>query len=161
MQKIIDTIALMLISSTVFASHPHQAVCLASGTYQDGSTASFLLQLSSERTYQNGDPNKDVHNYKFEARICDDDNDSGQCSTYKSTSVQTSLSQSVTLKGMKDSSKVLFEGVISADSIKGNLIKTESKDGQWVRSMVPFQSKLTCILQTWVELKAEDDRNSF
>ena len=161
MQKIIDTIALMLISSTVFASHPHQAVCLASGTYQDGSTASFLLQLSSERTYQNGDPNKDVHNYKFEARICDDDNDSGQCSTYKSTSVQTSLSQSVTLKGMKDSSKVLFEGVISADSIKGNLIKTESKDGQWVRSMLPFQSKLTCILQTWVELKAEDDGNSF
>jgi hypothetical protein len=161
MKKFLATFVLLLTSSTVFASHPHQATCIANGTYPDGSSASFLVQMSSERTYQNGDPNKDVHEYKFQARICDDDNDSGQCSTYESKSVTTSPTQTVTLKGMKNSSKTLFEGTILGDSMKGKLVQTISKNGQWVREMMPFETKLNCILQTWVELKAEDDSSSY
>ncbi len=161
MKKTFALFTLLFSTSTVFASHPHQAVCVAAGQYQDGSSVQFLLQLSSERTYENGDPNQDVHNYKFQARICDDDNDSGQCSTYQSTAVITSLSQKVKLVGMKDANKTLFEGAISDHSVKGQLMRTESKDGNWVKSMVPFEAKLTCISQTWVELKAEDDSNEF
>lgn len=161
MNKVLAIFSFLFISSTVFASHPHQAICLVAGQFQDGTPVRFLLQLSSERTYQNGDPNKDVHNYDFQARICDDDNDSGQCSTYKAASVLTSLSQTVQLKGMKNSDKTLFEGVISNDSIKGKLVKLQEKDGTYVRTMAPFESKMNCIGQTWVELKAEDDSNSF
>lgn len=161
MKNLMTFIAALAVSSTVFASHPHQAVCVASGTYQDGSTASFLLQLSSERTYQNGDPNLDVHEYTFQARICDDDNDAGQCSTYKSASVITNPKRKFTLIGMKDANKTLFRGVVSGNSIKGKLVKTIEKDGKYVRILSPFESKLNCIAQTWVELKAEDDSNSF
>jgi hypothetical protein len=161
MGKITAAFTLLLISSTVFASHPHQAVCLVAGAYQDKSPVSFVLQLSSERTYENGDPNKDTHNYTFQVRVCDDDNDSGQCSTYASVKPTTSLSQTVTLTGMKNQSKTFFKGVISGNSLKGEIVKLEEKDDQYVRTMVPFAAKMTCISQTWVELKPEDDSNGF
>lgn len=161
MKQFSTILVLLSLSSTVFASHPHQAVCIVNGNYKDGGSASFLLQMSSERTYQKGDPNKDIYEYNFQARICDDDNDSGQCTTYKSQAPITSLSQRVTLVGLKNSQKVLFDGIIASDSIKGDLVKTESKDDKWVRTLKPFESKVSCILQTWVEFKAEDDSSMF
>ena len=161
MNKVLAIFSFLLVSSTVFASHPHQAICLISSQFQDGTPVRFLLQLSSERTYQNGDPNQDVHNFDFQARICDDDNDAGQCSTYKASQILTDPSKPVTLIGMKNSSKTLFEGVISNNSMKGKLVKLVEKNGEYIRTMAPFKAKLNCIGQTWVELKAEDDSNSF
>ncbi|MBX9767649.1 MAG: hypothetical protein K2X47_10295 [Bdellovibrionales bacterium] len=161
MPKWLFALVTLLNSTSVLASHPHQAVCLAKGTYQDGTSVGFLVQVSSTRTYHSGNPNDDVYNYDFEARICDDDNKYGQCSTYRTGAPSNSPMEKVTLRGMKNSRKILFEGTISGMSMIGLLVKTEFIGGALLRKMVPFEAKLTCLPQTWVPLKPEDSSNVY
>jgi hypothetical protein len=145
----------LLTPLSVFASHPHQIICVVKGTTQAETAVQFLLQISSEREYVNGNPNEDVHDFQIQARVCDDDNDAGNCSTYAMAAPVHSLHEKVRLVGMKNPHKTLFEGVISEPAIQGELRDLDPQTSKPV--MMPFKGSLTCISQTWVELKAEDD----
>ncbi len=146
-----------------FASHPHQAICVVNGTYPDQNSIQFLLQTHSEREYVTGNPNTDVHDYKYQVRVCDDDNDSGSCSTYESKDVSHGPNDVVTLVGMKDKTKVFFEGKFTKEGkMEGKIIQDVYENNTSTKKLVPFSVKLTnCIGQTWVKLEAEADSNAY
>ncbi len=144
------------------ASHPHQWMCFVSGEYLDGKKFQFLLQGHTEREYVSGDPNKDVHDYKYQVRVCDDDNDVSQCSTYATTKVSTDPTSEVILTSMKDTGAVFFKGMIDGKKMKGLVVKAEWQGDKLVKSLVAFESKLnTCMSSSWVQLTPESDSMSF
>src|ERR1700733_13067881 len=97
------------------ASHPHQVVCTVTSTFADGDMIQLLLQTESAREYVSGDPDKDVYDFRYQARVCDDDNDSPRCSTYQSKANTHGATEEVTLVGMKHPTAVLFRGQFTAD----------------------------------------------
>ncbi len=149
-KSIVLTLAL-LFSANSFASHPHEAICTVTGKTKSDPYISFFLQLHSEREYVDGDPNKDVHDYKYQARICDDDNDSGTCSTYESKDITHAMEEKFTLVNMVDANKILFEGTIKGNSIQGKFVKMNED----------FQGTMNCVGQTWIQLQKENDSYSY
>lgn len=145
----------MALAPTAFASHPHQAICVVTAAKPDGGIVELLLQTESAREYVRGDPNTDVYDFRYQARICDDDNDTAHCSTYESKTLTHEATDEVTLVGMKRKSAVLFQGRITASSIDGKLVH---RDG----SKTTFSAKLDkCIAQSWVKLVPEANSNVY
>jgi hypothetical protein len=136
------------------ASHPHQLICTATATFPHGDMIQLLIQIESAREYVSGDPNQDVHDFRYQARVCDDDNDTPSCSTYQSKAITHGAADEVTLVGMRDPAAVLFRGKLTAD---GRMTGKISHD----HALVPFTAKLAgCIGQSWVPLPPEAGRNS-
>jgi len=155
---VVTLVAVMALTSTAFASHPHQAICLVTATQPDGEVIQLLLQTESAREYVIGDPNKDVHDLRYQVRICDDDNDTSSCSTYQSKAVTHLETDEVTLVGMKDRRRVFFRGHITSDRIDGQLLH----QGVAGKTFVPFSAKLdSCIAQSWVKLVPEAKSNAY
>src|ERR1041385_2491393 len=119
---VVSIAAVLSFASTAFASHPHQALCIVTATQPDGELIQFLLQIESSREYVNGNPDKDVHDYRYQVRVCDDDNDTSQCSTYESKMVSHADADEVTLVGMKNKAAVFFRGHITADGMDGKIV---------------------------------------
>jgi len=148
----------MSFASTAFASHPHQAVCVVSATLPEGRIIQFLLQTEVSREYVNGNPDKDVHDYRYQVRVCDDDNDEPHCSTYASRALSHAETDEVTLVGMKDKTAVFFRGHIRSDAMDGAIVHQGPKQ----KALVPFTAKLdNCIAQSWVKLAPEARSNVF
>src|SRR5215467_12504953 len=98
----------MSFASTAFGSHPHQALCIVTAKQPDGEVIQFLLQTESSREYVSGDPDKDVHDFRYQVRVCDDDNDTSSCSSYQSKTISHGATDEVTLVGMKNKTAVFF-----------------------------------------------------
>jgi hypothetical protein len=145
-------------ASIAFGSHLHQALCVVTATQPDGDVIQFLLQTESSREYVNDNPDKDVHDFRYQVRVCDDDNDSSRCSTYKSKTVSHAATDEITLVGMKDKTAVFFRGKISSDGMDGKIVH----QGAQKKTLVPFTAKLDqCVGQSWVKLVPEADSNAF
>jgi hypothetical protein len=153
------TIAIVMsFASTASASHPHQALCVVTTTLPDGDLIQFLLQTEVSREYVNGNPDKDVHDFRYRVRVCDDDNEISRCSTYESKTVTHAPTDEVTLVGMKNKSAVFFRGRILANTMDGKNVH----QGTQTKTLVPFTAKLdSCIGQSWVKLAREADSNAF
>lgn len=144
-------------ASTAFASHPHQAVCVVSETQASGETIEFVLQTESAREYVNGNPDKDTRDYRYQVRVCDDDNEGANCSTYESKTLTHAPTDEVTLVGMKDKTAVFFRGHIGPDAMDGKIVQ---RDGA-KRKLVPFSAKLDkCIATSWIKLPRESNSNT-
>src|SRR4051812_11375075 len=111
----------MSFASTAFGSHPHQALCIVTATQPDGELIQFLLQIESAREYVNGNPDKDVHDYRSRVRFCDEENHSSHCSTYKPRPVTHADADEAPLGGMKKKTAVFFRGQITADEMDGKI----------------------------------------
>jgi hypothetical protein len=149
-------LALATFAPAARASHPHESICLVNAP-PDGATDSFVLQAHVGREYKQG-PSKDTRDYKYQLRVCDDDNEpaddgSTQCTTYESAAVTHSPNAEVTLVGMVDKKKVFFRGIIDVESGKmtGKILPAQVD----ATKLVPFRAKLDCIQQTWIPLKPE------
>jgi hypothetical protein len=145
-------LSLVICAPAAIASHPHESICLVNAP-PDGATDSFVLQAHVEREY-NAAPSKDTRDYKYQLRVCDDDNEpaddgSTQCTTYQSAAVTHSPKAVVTLVGMVDKKKVFFRGTIDVEA--GKILPAQVD----ATTMVPFRAKLDCIQQTWIPLKPE------
>jgi len=148
----------MSFASTAFASHPHQALCVVSATLPDGAIIQFLLQTEVSREYVNGNPDKDVHDFRYQVRVCDDDNDTPHCSTYASKAISQADTDEVTLVGMKDKAAVFFRGHIRSEAMDGAIVH----QGAHKKTLVPFTAQLDkCIGQSWVKLAPEARSNVF
>ena len=155
---VVTMAAVTSFASTAFGSHPHQALCVVTATQPDGELIQFLLQIESSREYVNGNPDKDVHDYRYQVRVCDDDNDSSHCSTYESKTVSHADADEVTLAGMKNKTAVFFRGHITADAMDGKIVH----QGAQKKTLVPFTAKLDkCIAQSWVKFAREADSNVY
>jgi hypothetical protein len=144
----------MLCSIQAFASHPHDSICVVKGKTKSAESISLFLQIQSEREYVNGDPNQDIHDWTYQARICDDDNDSTSCSTFKNAKITHDISEEFTLVGMVNSSKVFFTGkTVDGNKLIGKMTVDNQKED--------FTGNMTCISQSWIELKAEADSNVY
>jgi hypothetical protein len=156
-KTLVVTLAIVMsFASTAFGSHPHQALCLVTGALPDGGTIEFLLQTESSREYVHGTPETDVHDFRYQVRVCDDDNDSSRCSTYQSRTVSHAPTDEVTLVGMKAKTAVFFRGHIGPDAMEGTIVYL----GRQKKTLVPFTAKLDrCIGQSWVKLVPEADSN--
>ena len=149
--------AVMSFASPAFGSYPHQALCFVTVTQPEGGVIQFLLQTESAREYKSGDPNKDVRDFRYQVRICDDDNRFSMCSTYESRTVSHAATDEVTLVGMKDKTAVFFRGHITPDAMDGKIVQREGPK----RTLVPFTAKLdNCIGQSWVKLAREANSNT-
>lgn len=143
----------MLFSMQAFASHPHDTICVVNGKI-NSRDLSFFLQFQSEREYVYGDPNKDIHDWTYQARICDDDNDSTSCSTFKNSTITHNINEEFTLVGMVNSTKVFFKGKIGEGDILNGKMTVAGQQ-------VDFAGSMSCIAQSWIELKAEADSNVY
>lgn len=153
------------LSYSAFASHPHQVVCVASAAFANEETIQFLVQAHSERLYDTGSPNTDTYLFKYQVRVCDDDNDAAMCSTYQGEETGKERGE-VTLVGMKNAEKVFFKGKFKSENngmvMDGSFVQSSYEQDNVVRKLVPLKVKLDkCINQSWVELKAEDDSQRF
>lgn len=158
MLKTITATLVMLGASSALASHPHQAVCVVSTTQPNGDLIQFVLQIESAREYVSGDPSKDVHDYRYQVRVCDDDNDSPSCSTYESAKITHAPTDEVTLVGMKNKGAVFFSGTFTGSVMEGKIVHRERTG----RTLVPFKAKLDqCIAQSWVKLVPESDSRAY
>ncbi|HEU4728547.1 MAG TPA: hypothetical protein VFT22_11670 [Kofleriaceae bacterium] len=157
-KTLIVTIAAMVsFASTAFASHPHQALCVVTATLPGGDVIQFLIQTESAREYVSGDPDKDVRDFRYQVRVCDDDNNISSCSTYESRAVSHGATDEVILVGMKDKTSVFFRGHIAPDMMDGTIIHQGAKK----KTLVPFTAKLDeCIGQSWVKLAREANSNA-
>lgn len=158
-KTLVVTIAVVMsFASTAFGSHPHQALCVVTATQPDGDVIQFLIQTESSREYVNGDPNKDVHDFRYQVRVCDDDNESSSCSTYESKTVSHAATDEVTLVGMKNKIAVFFRGHIGPDVMDGKVVHRGSQK----KTLVPFTAKLDkCVSQSWVKLAPEAASNAY
>lgn len=160
MKKIFSlSLSTLLFTQVSFASHPHQAICAVKAKYANQESVQFLLQVESAREYVDGNPNLDIHDYRYQVRVCDDDNDYSQCSTYESKNISHGPNDLVTLVGMKDPTAVFFEGKFSFEGVmEGNIVQMIYQNNTYVKVMVPFKVRLDqCLNQSWVELKPESD----
>ena len=156
-------VCVMAFGPSALASHPHQAICLvtAADPDADGNRMSFLLQIESAREYVKGTPEEDVHDYRYQVRICDDDNDSPRCSTYQSSALTHASADEVTLVGMKNKSAVFFRGRFTEAWMEGMVVRSGPRDGRATRTLVPFKARLdNCIAQSWVKLTPEANSNA-
>ena len=155
---VVTMAAVMSFASTAFGSHPHQALCVVTVTQPDGDVIQFLLQTESAREYKSGNPDKDVRDFRYQVRICDNDNSFSACSTYESKTVSHAATDEVTLVGMKNKTAVFFRGHITPDVMDGKIIHR----GAQGKTLVPFTAKLDqCIAQSWVKLAREANSNAY
>lgn len=151
MKKLITVFCLMLAGES-FASHPHDLICTLSTKTKTHESISMLFQIQSEREYVDGDPNKDIHDFTYQARICDDDNDlsASACSTFESLEPTHAANETFVLVSMKNKTDVFLTAKINNNILTGTI---RSKDS----AVEAITGKLTCISQTWVKLEAESD----
>jgi hypothetical protein len=151
--KEISIVLSLIFSLQAFASHPHDSLCVVKGKTKSLESVALFLQIQSEREYASGNPNEDIHDFTYQARICNDDNDSTSCSTFKSLAPTHKPDATFSLVGMVDQKKVLFSGnIVNGKTLVGRLLTPgESKTYE------DFSGDMNCIAQSWIELKAEDD----
>lgn len=161
MKKLV-LIACLVITSQSFASHPHDVVCAVVAKTKSKETINLLLQMQSEREYVDGDPNKDIHDYTYQARICDDDNDlsASACSTFETLVPTHSITETFELVSMVNKKDVFFTGKINKNTLSGKIRTKDFVDGTPVVKYEAINGKINCINQTWVKLLAEADSNA-
>lgn len=160
MKKLITTFFLIL-ASQAYASHPHDSICTVTVKTAAKENISFFLQLQSERQYVNGDPNKDVHDFTYQARICDDDNDASSCSTFETLAPTHKITEAFELVSMVKKKDVFFKGVLTNNLLKGNLTSKDYINGEVKVVTKPVSGIANCISQTWIKLEAEADSNIY
>lgn len=112
MKKLI--LMVLLSGSSVFASHPHDRVCVASMKSSNQSNLSFIFQYSMGRTYTSGDPQLDPRDVAAQASYSVGDYldlpATKFLSVLKTLGPKDSHIISMTLTAEKDAKNVFFSG---------------------------------------------------
>ncbi|MDD4976588.1 MAG: hypothetical protein PHY93_19690, partial [Bacteriovorax sp.] len=142
-----------------------------SGKTQSNSQIDFLLLFEVAREYVHGDPNKDIHDYTYQARVCDDDIsiEDSACSTFYTLLPTHDLNEDFKLVSMVDKKTLFFKGKIkfskktgdiNTSKVIGKISVMEWKNGSDVKKYESFSGNINCISQSWVKLDPESNSNS-
>ena len=148
----------LLLSSQVFASHPHDRVCVGSAKIKNADPTEFSFQYEITRDYENGDPNADSHTISMQASHSVGDYLDSDTVKYKSSDVKIAAGGAldkvpVELKDAKGN--ILFKGTFNAakETLTGRIALDDyliSRDGPKAASSVV---QLNCVSQPLLTLE--------
>lgn len=154
MKKILVLVLLATLGQSVYASHPHERVCLVTvnNPAEPISSFSFLFQYSIGRTYTEGDSSKDPHDVAAQASYSVGDYLDNPATKYLSELATIGPKDKrvipLTLTAVGDAKNILFVGEFDLDkeTLKGTFADAN-------QTKITSEVKMNCISRPGLNLE--------